>query len=128
RQGRPGRGHSYDRARRRHRSKGSPKRRFRPGPAKVTNVRDPCAETHTRTFPLLTSSDPEMSRIRFPPDPLREAEGQSRAGDAAQRQAAQTQAAILNALPAHVALIDPDGVILAVNESWRSAATANLLH
>ena len=43
------------------------------------------------------------------------------------RLAAETQAAILNALPAHVALIDPDGVILAVNESWRCFATANVL-
>ncbi|MQA31827.1 MAG: PAS domain S-box protein, partial [Luteitalea sp.] len=42
-------------------------------------------------------------------------------------QAADTQAAILNALPAHVALIDPDGVILSVNESWRRFAAANLL-
>ena len=42
-------------------------------------------------------------------------------------QAAQVQAAILNALPAHVALIDPDGVILAVNESWRRYGAANRL-
>ena len=27
----------------------------------------------------------------------------------------------------HVALIDPDGVIVAVNESWRRVATANVL-
>jgi PAS domain S-box-containing protein len=37
-------------------------------------------------------------------------------------------AAILDALPAHVALIDPDGMILAINDSWRRFATANLLH
>ena len=42
-------------------------------------------------------------------------------------QAAETQAAILNALPAHIALFDPDGVILVVNESWRYFATANVL-
>ncbi len=36
-------------------------------------------------------------------------------------------AAILDALPAHVALIDQDGIILAVNESWRCVATANPL-
>jgi PAS domain S-box-containing protein len=40
---------------------------------------------------------------------------------------AETQIAILNALPAHIALIDPDGVILAVNESWRRFASDNLL-
>ena len=37
------------------------------------------------------------------------------------------QAAILNALPARVALIDPAGVILAVNDSWRRFDAANLL-
>ena len=42
-------------------------------------------------------------------------------------EAQQTQVAILNALPAHVALIDADGVILSVNESWRRFATANAL-
>lgn len=38
---------------------------------------------------------------------------------------AETQAEILDALPAHVALLDPAGVILAVNESWRRFAAAN---
>ena len=64
--------------------------------------------------------DPEMSL-------LLEAQEQLRASEDAQRLAAETQAAILNALPAHVALIGPDGVILTVNESWRSSATANAL-
>ena len=36
-----------------------------------------------------------------------------------------TNSAILNALPAHVALLDPDGVILAVNAGWRKFADAN---
>ena len=53
--------------------------------------------------------------------------GDGEASEGARRQAAETQAAILNALPAHVALIDPDGVIVAVNESWRCLATANAL-
>lgn len=35
------------------------------------------------------------------------------------------QAAILNALPAHVALLDPRGCILSVNETWRRFADAN---
>ena len=34
---------------------------------------------------------------------------------------------ILDALPAHVALLDNRGVIVAVNEGWRRFATANLL-
>ena len=57
----------------------------------------------------------------------RDAQEQLRASKSAQGEAAETQTAILNALPAHVALIDPDGIILAVNESWRRFATANLL-
>ena len=50
-----------------------------------------------------------------------------RAIEEARREAAATQEAILDALPAHVALIDLDGVILAVNQSWRRFAIANLL-
>lgn len=38
---------------------------------------------------------------------------------------AQTQSAILDALPAHVALLDLEGIILAVNEPWRLFALAN---
>ena len=45
----------------------------------------------------------------------------------AQRRAASVQAAILNALPAHVALLDPAGAIVAVNEAWRRVATSNAL-
>ena len=57
---------------------------------------------------------------------LREAGEKLLASEAAQREAADRQAAILNALPADVAVIDPDGVILAVNESWRLAAANEL--
>ena len=41
--------------------------------------------------------------------------------------AAETQAGILDALPGHIALVDAQGVILAVNESWRRFATGNPL-
>jgi PAS domain S-box-containing protein len=37
------------------------------------------------------------------------------------------QAAILNALPAQIVLLDTQGIILSVNESWRQFATTNLL-
>jgi PAS domain S-box-containing protein len=37
------------------------------------------------------------------------------------------QASMLDALPAHIALLDPDGVILTVNESWKRFAAANVL-
>ena len=35
------------------------------------------------------------------------------------------QAAVLNALPAHIALLDTRGVIVSVNEAWRQFADAN---
>jgi PAS domain S-box-containing protein len=37
----------------------------------------------------------------------------------------ETQTAILNALPAHIALLDSRGVIVTVNEAWRRFASAN---
>lgn len=43
------------------------------------------------------------------------------------RALAETQTAILNALPAHIALLDPQGVIVAVNDSWRRFGSANAL-
>jgi PAS domain S-box-containing protein len=41
---------------------------------------------------------------------------------------AAKQTAILNALPAHIALLDAQGSIVSVNEAWRHFATANFLH
>src|ERR1700682_1603445 len=38
------------------------------------------------------------------------------------------QAAILNALPAHIALLDTNGLIVSVNEAWRRFRNANVLH
>jgi PAS domain-containing protein len=38
---------------------------------------------------------------------------------------AARQAAILNALPAHLALLDPHGRVLSVNDTWRRFADAN---
>jgi diguanylate cyclase (GGDEF)-like protein len=40
---------------------------------------------------------------------------------------AAKQAAILNALPAHIALLDAQGTIISVNEAWRKFASANVL-
>ena len=37
------------------------------------------------------------------------------------------QASILNALPEHIALLDPEGTIIAVNDGWSLFATANSL-
>ena len=38
------------------------------------------------------------------------------------------QVAILNALPARIALVNAQGVIISVNEAWRRFADANVLH
>ncbi|MGK2913441.1 MAG: hypothetical protein ACSLE5_03120, partial [Porticoccaceae bacterium] len=38
------------------------------------------------------------------------------------------QAAILNALPAHIALLDGQGLIISVNEAWRRFGRANAAH
>jgi diguanylate cyclase (GGDEF)-like protein/PAS domain S-box-containing protein len=53
---------------------------------------------------------------------LRRAQGQLRDFEAAK------QAAILNALPAHIALIDINGLIVSVNEAWRQFSIANVFH
>ncbi|CAN5245414.1 hypothetical protein BH09SUM1_BH09SUM1_10390 [soil metagenome] len=44
-----------------------------------------------------------------------------------QRASAATQSSILNAIPANIALLDHDGVILSVNESWLKFAGLNLI-
>ena len=41
------------------------------------------------------------------------------------RQLAATRAAVLDALPAHIALLDGTGTVVSVNEAWRRFASAN---
>ncbi|BDT66615.1 hypothetical protein os1_07780 [Comamonadaceae bacterium OS-1] len=41
---------------------------------------------------------------------------------------ARKQSAILNALPAHIALLDAQGIIISVNDAWQRFASANVLH
>nr|WP_315187462.1 EAL domain-containing protein [uncultured Albidiferax sp.] len=41
---------------------------------------------------------------------------------------ARKQNAILNALPAHIALLDAQGIIISVNDAWQRFASANVLH
>ncbi|MEO6755684.1 MAG: PAS domain S-box protein [Chthoniobacteraceae bacterium] len=72
----------------------------------------------------------EVDAVMFPGGQsflLHEAQEKLRQGEVAQRQLAATQMAILNALPAHIALIDHAGVIISVNEAWRRFAGANAL-
>jgi diguanylate cyclase (GGDEF)-like protein len=52
---------------------------------------------------------------------LRRAQNHLRHSEAAK------QAAILNALPAHIALLDNQGLIVSVNEAWRRSAGASVL-
>ncbi|HYN27936.1 MAG TPA: diguanylate cyclase, partial [Burkholderiales bacterium] len=52
---------------------------------------------------------------------LRHAQEQLRHSEAAK------QAAILNALPAHIALLDTQGLIISVNETWRRFACADAI-
>ncbi len=59
---------------------------------------------------------------------LHEAQEKLRRSEAAQRDSAATQASILDALPAHVALLDEDGVVLSVNDRWRHYAGSNALN
>ena len=40
---------------------------------------------------------------------------------------AAKQTAILNALPAHIALLDAQGFLISVNEAWRRFASANVM-
>jgi diguanylate cyclase (GGDEF)-like protein/PAS domain S-box-containing protein len=53
---------------------------------------------------------------------LRHAQSYLRKNEAAK------QMAIINALPAHIALLDAQGLIVSVNEGWRRFAGASLLH
>jgi|GEM_PF-338153 len=48
-----------------------------------------------------------------------------KAGETTQRQLAERQAAILDALPAHICLLDQSGNILEVNNEWKQFALAN---
>ena len=58
---------------------------------------------------------------------LHDAQEKLRASEASEHRLAVTQEAILNALPAHIALLDAQGVILSVNEAWKRFSTANSL-
>lgn len=56
---------------------------------------------------------------------LHDAQERLRRSETLQRDLAASQSAILNALPAHVALLDRAGVILSVNEGWKEYGRRN---
>ncbi len=58
---------------------------------------------------------------------LHEAQEGLQRSEAVQRQLAETQMAILNALPAHIALVDSQGVIVSMNDAWRLFSMATVL-
>jgi PAS domain S-box-containing protein len=58
---------------------------------------------------------------------LYEAQERLRRSEATQQAAAATLSSILNALPAHIALLDSQGVIISVNEGWLDFAAGNSL-
>ncbi len=64
----------------------------------------------------------EVKRLR---DEHNHAENEQRKSEERFRQMEKIQANILNALPAHIALVNPDGVIISVNDAWHRFATAN---
>ncbi len=55
----------------------------------------------------------------------KEFEAVLKAGEARQRQLAEQQSAILDALPAHICLLDTSGRILEVNNEWKQFALGN---
>jgi PAS domain S-box-containing protein len=56
---------------------------------------------------------------------LQEAQEKLRQSELNQRELAGTLMTILNALPAHIALLDSRGVIIAVNDAWKNYGTIN---
>jgi PAS domain S-box-containing protein len=58
---------------------------------------------------------------------LPDAQEKLRISEMVQQASAAMQTSILNALPAHVALIDSEGVIISVNEGWQRFAESNAL-
>jgi PAS domain S-box-containing protein len=70
----------------------------------------------------------EVDMVLFPQGTsfmLRRTQEELLRSEAAQHRLADTQLAILNALPSNIALIDSEGKILSVNEGWRRFAGAN---
>jgi len=78
-------------------------------------------ETERRLDELTGGQVDTVSTGSGQPYLLRRAQAELRNGEAAK------QAAILNALPAQIALLDALGCIVSVNETWRQSAIANFL-
>jgi PAS domain S-box-containing protein len=72
----------------------------------------------------------ELDAVLFPGGQsylLQNAQEKLRESEETQRNSATMQSSILNALPAHIALLDHRGVILSVNDRWKNFAGSNAL-
>jgi PAS domain S-box-containing protein len=82
-------------------------------------------ETHRR---LMELTGGELDSVLHPSGQsylLREAQEKLQRSEAAQRDLATRQMAILNAVPAQIALLDPRGAIISSNDSWKQFAAAS---
>lgn len=97
-------------------------------PDELTTLVRRLAQAEVRLQDYLAGQADTVTHGTGPPILLQQARGELARCEAVQRQAVKMQTAILDALPAHIALVDAEGVILAVNESWRRFAAANVLN
>ncbi len=105
----------------------NPERPDSPAEAELTALVRQLAKAEAALQAYLADQVDAVVDDRGQPYLLQAAQEQLVSSEAAQRRAAEMQAAILDALPAHIALLNREGIILAVNESWQRFATANVL-
>ena len=105
-------------------------------PAATEEPRSDAAMTNHRIFELVREMSEaerelqslvggQVDSVTFPdgePHLLHGAQAQFRRDMEVQLRAAELQRSVLDALPAHLAILSPDGTILAVNEEWRRFA------
>jgi PAS domain S-box-containing protein len=80
---------------------------------------------YTNTVRTEGVTNPVVRGIAHDITERKQAETALRASEVQQRHLSERQAAILDALPAHICLLGGDGNILAVNEPWRKFALNN---
>jgi PAS domain S-box-containing protein len=99
---------------------------FEPG-----SQRDPSDEISTLIDTLLAAEQRLEALTAGQVDAISDQSGRpfllQRAQERLRRSEAVKQAAILDVLPAHIALLDTLGVIISINEGWRSFARRNAL-
>jgi diguanylate cyclase (GGDEF)-like protein/PAS domain S-box-containing protein len=101
--------------------------------SKPGSAPDSASEEFTVLIQALRETDQRLEELTHGEvDTVTDREGRSfllrRAQDQLRYTEAAKQAAILNALPAHIAMIDTRGLIVSVNEAWRQFARTNKFH